>query len=210
MNGRISRMVAELPLAEDERFNDGVAGPGGRYWAGTVNGQQRPENALYCLNPNGTVQTMDYNLEGSNGIGWSPDRRTMYFVDSPRRVIYAYDFDTDAGTIANRRAFVHTPDEPGVPDGIAVDAEGCVWCAYWDGWRVVRYDPSGKALLTVPMPCARPTAPAFGGADLSQLYVASARIGFTEDELIKQPNAGSLFVIQTDTQGGETFTVSAQ
>ena len=107
----------------------------------------------------------------------------MYFTDFGRRLIYAYDFDADTGAVTKRRPFIEIPQDAGFPDGMTIDAEGCLWVAHWDGWRVTRYGPDGKPRQTIRMPVKRPTSCTFGGPDLSILYVTSARMGLTETEL---------------------------
>ena len=179
----------------------GLLIPAGRFWAGTLEPGRSPSNALYCLYPDGTVQQKESGIRVSNGIGWSPDAQTMYFVDTPTKIIFAYDYEIETGAISKRRAFVDTNQQPGYPDGLTVDIEGCVWCAYWDGWRVVRYDPSGQQLFEISMPVARPTACTFGGEDLNILYITSARVNLSSAELNQQPEAGNLFAYETSTTG---------
>ena len=118
---------------EGARFNDGATDRQGRFWAGTM--CDNPTSSLYRLDPGGAVHKMERGLTISNGIGWSPDNRTMYLTNSPKGVIYAYDFDPASGSISNRRHFVYTPDDPTQPDGLTVDAEGFVWSARWGGWK---------------------------------------------------------------------------
>ena len=167
--GHIYEILASADLPPDSRFNDGVADAAGRFWVGTLNTARRQDNYLYCLDSEG-LRPVDGMIGASNGIAWSPDGLTMYLADSPRKTIWAYDFDIDAGTAQNRRIFVVTADEPGVPDGIATDNEGGVWCAYWDGWRVVRYDSAGSKTERISVPTPRPTACAFGGERLDIIY----------------------------------------
>jgi sugar lactone lactonase YvrE len=95
---------------------------------------EEPEGSLYRLDPDGSIHTMETGLKVSNGISWSPDNKLMYLTDSPLHMIYVYDFDPASGTIENRRPFIHTPDETGVPDGLTIDSEGCIWSARWGGW----------------------------------------------------------------------------
>jgi sugar lactone lactonase YvrE len=203
---RITRRLDPL-VAEDSdiRFNDGAADPAGRFWAGTMNPRREPENYLYRLDLDGRAHAMESDISVSNGIGWSPDNRIMYYVDTPTRCIFAYDYDVTSGTISHRRVWVQTPEQPGTPDGITVDREGGVWCAYWDGWRVVRYDPDGKAVETVKIPVARPTACTFGGPDMRTLYITTARVGIGTDMLGQQSDAGALFAYQTSTVGLPPF-----
>jgi sugar lactone lactonase YvrE len=159
------------------------------------------QGCLYRLDPDGSVHRMETGITVSNGIGWSLDHKIMYFTDSLRYVIYAYDYDPVTGRIANRRPFVQLPAEQGVPDGLAVDREGFVWSALWGGWKVVRFDPEGKLEREIPMPVANPTAPAFGGPQLDELYITSARLGLSEDDRKKQPLAGNLFRLKTEVRG---------
>ena len=160
-----------------------------------------PIGGLYCVEPSQKITQMDGEIILSNGLGWSPDDRTMYFTDFGRRVIYAYDFDADTGAVSKRRPFIEIPQDAGFPDGMTIDAEGCLWVAHWDGWRVTRYGPDGKPRQTIRMPVKRPTSCTFGGPDLSILYVTSARMGLTEAELAAAPLSGSVFAIRTDTVG---------
>ncbi|HBY07038.1 MAG TPA: gluconolactonase [Chloroflexi bacterium] len=199
--------AAITPLADPEadlpftRFNDGKCDRRGRFWAGTMDEEiPNTRGALYRLDPGGAYLTMQEGIGISNGLGWSPDNRTMYYTDSIKHQIYAYDFDLESGTIRNRRVFAETP-EAYVPDGLAVDAEGYIWSAKWDGWKVVRYAPDGSVDLEVPLPVQRPTSCAFGGPDLKHLYITSARVDLSAKELAEQPQAGSIFVVKTTTQG---------
>ena len=182
------------------RFNDGSVDPAGRFWAGTMT-TDTSDNVLYCLDPDLSHHVMESNIMISNGIGWSPDQRTMYFTDSPRRLIYAYNYDVPTGAIENRRTFVHSLGEPGVPDGLCVDQDGCVWSAQWDGWKIIRYDPDGKPMQNIELPVQRPTSCTFGGTDLDILYITSASIDLSEGARKEQPMAGDLFMFQTETRG---------
>jgi sugar lactone lactonase YvrE len=194
------RMIAD-PEADRgrARFNDGAVDAQGRFWAGTV--ASTPTGSLYRLDVDLSVHRMEGGVTISNGIGWSPDQRTMYYTDSPVRVIYAYDFDPATGEIANRRPFVSTPDDPSMPDGLAVDAEGCLWCARWDGWRISRYDPEGRVMLEVPVPVQQVTSCAFGGANLDELYITSATSEMDEAARRAQPWAGDLLRVRPGVRG---------
>jgi sugar lactone lactonase YvrE len=125
----------------------------------------------------------------------------MYFTDSGARRIYLYDFDLARGEIADRRIFVQLPEGGGVPDGLAVDAEGFVWSAHWDGWRVTRYDPDGKVDRVVEMPVPRPTSCCFGGPDLATLFVTSARIRLSARQLADAPLSGGVFALRAGVRG---------
>ena len=184
---------------KNARFNDGKVDRKGRLWAGTIG--EDANSSLYRFDPDGSVHTMETGITISNGIGWSPDDKTMYYTDSARRVIYTYDFDLSSGEIANRRKFVQVPVTEGFPDGLTVDSEGFIWSAQWDGWRVTRYDPDGKVERVINMPVQRPTSCTFGGEDLSRLYITSAWTGLAEADRREQPLAGDLFLIQTEFTG---------
>lgn len=190
---------ADRPQA---RFNDGAVDPAGRFWAGTMT-PKGFENSLYRLDPDQSVHKMETDIGISNGIDWSPDGKTMYFTDSPRKVIYVYDYDPDSGEIENRRTWVDSNEEAGVPDGLCVDSAGCIWSARWDGWRIIRYDPQGQRMLDIPLPVQRPTSCAFGGTDLQTLFITSAWSGLTKRERHQQPFAGDLFIVQPDEPGQE-------
>ncbi|MGB0386295.1 MAG: SMP-30/gluconolactonase/LRE family protein [Ardenticatenaceae bacterium] len=182
------------------RFNDGACDRQGRFWAGTMHlTGNDPSGSLYRFDPDGTLTKMRTPVWVSNGLGWSPDNRIMYYADSPTGHIYAYDFDPDTGNISNERIFAHTDD--GYPDGLTVDAEGYVWSAKWDGWRIVRYAPDGSIDREIKMPVQRPTSCMFGGPELRHLFITSATVNLTEEELAPQPLAGSVLVIETDVAG---------
>jgi len=187
------------------RFNDGAVDSQGRFWAGTMCGLPEicsaPEGSLYRLDPDGSVSIMETGIFIANGIDWSPDTKIMYFTDSTRHVIYAYDFDPATGAIENRRPFISTPDEIGVPDGLTVDSEGCIWSARWGGWKITRYDPTGKVEREIQLPVQCPTSCAFGGANLDELYITSAWNELSVEQKKNQPYAGDLFRVKTDTKG---------
>lgn len=202
------------PIADPEtdkpgnRFNDGKCDSQGRFWAGTMNlGEaQTYTGSLYCLSPDGRCEVKVRPVTCSNGLAWSPDNRTMYYVDSPTKQVVAFDFDVTTGDIRNGRVVVAIPDGEGVPDGMSIDADGMLWVAQWDGWKVSRWNPhTGERLETIDMPVARPTSCCFGGPDLTDLYITSSRADFDEASLAKQPLAGGLFRVRTNVQGAETF-----
>lgn len=187
------------------RMNDGKVDPAGRFWAGSID-TENAEAELYRLDPDGGRHTLLHNLGISNGLGWSPDRKVMYTTDSLRYTIYAFEYFMETGGMTHQRPFIQLPqDDRGiVPDGLCVDAEGCIWSAHWNGWKVVRYSPTGEPLLEVQVPAQRPTSCCFGGEENDRLFITSSRADFTETQLIDQPHAGDVFVIQTNTNGQET------
>lgn len=201
-----TRKLSAFRSVEDRpsmRLNDAAVDARGRFWVGSMHSekQSEPHGSLYRFDPDGTLHTMDTGITVSNGLGWSPDQRTLYFVDTFRRAIYAYDYSADTGSVGNRRVFVQTVEADGYPDGLAVDAEGHVLVAFWGGWKIVRYDPDGKPEREIPFPTANPTACAFGGTALDELYVTTARLGLTADQLAAQPMAGDLFCVRLNVQG---------
>ena len=179
------------------RFNDGAVDRKGRFWTGTMD--DNGKSCLYRYDPDGGISVRETGIMCSNGIGWSPDNTTMYYSDSQRFTIYAYDFDLESGDIANRRVYLRP--EQGEPDGLTVDSEGCVWAAMWDGWRVDRLDPDGKLITSIPMPVQYPTCPMFGGPNMDELFITSAWTAMGKERRHEQPLAGDLFHIQTDVKG---------
>lgn len=197
-----TRPISNPNQGQPVNFNDGKCDRRGRFWTGTMaKDWESPIGTLYCLDNGLRVRAMDTGFILSNGLGWSPDNKTMYFTDFKKSTIYAYDFDIDTGEIAERRAFINVPQHWGYPDGMTVDADGCLWVALWDGWRVVRYNASGGVEEVVEMPVQRPTSCAFGGPDLSTLYITSASMHLSEADIAKGPLAGSLFVLESDARG---------
>jgi sugar lactone lactonase YvrE len=186
----------------ETRFNDGKVDSHGRFWAGTLGDSYN--NALYRFDPDGSVQIMEQGIGMANGMGWSPDNQTMYFTDTLRHTIYAYDYDPIRGTIANRRVFVHD-DTAGLPDGLTVDSEGFIWSAWWGGWRITRHDPDGKQERGIEMPVECPTSCTFGGPNLDELYITSACAALGKAEKHRQPLAGDLFRLKTEVTGLTSF-----
>jgi sugar lactone lactonase YvrE len=186
----------------ETRFNDGKVDGGGRFWAGTMAYDQRPgAGSLYRLG-DGRVETMLDGVTISNGLAWSDDRRTLFYIDTPTRRIDAFDCDAASGAISGRRAFLQlSDDQAGSPDGMTVDSEGALWVALWDGWAVHRYLPNGTLDAIVRMPVARPTSCAFGGPDLDDLYITTARSDLSPEELVAQPDAGGLFRVRPGVIG---------
>lgn len=186
----------------EHRFNDGKCDPAGRFWAGTMHGDYRaPVGSLYRLDPDHRCHAMTDGLRVPNGLAWSPDGATFYMGDSPTGVIHAWDFDAADGDIANRRAFVEAGAAPGYPDGSTIDSEGYLWNARWDGGCVARFAPDGRLDRLVDLPVSRPTSCAFGGAALDLLYITSAAIGLSGDDLAAQPLAGGLFTLDVGVAG---------
>ncbi|MBF0194728.1 MAG: SMP-30/gluconolactonase/LRE family protein [Magnetococcales bacterium] len=179
---------------EGNRPNDGKCDSAGRFWLGSMDdAETKPTGNLYRFHGDGAVVKVLEGVVISNGIGWSPDNKIFYFTDSVNRAILAFDYSANSGSLQNPRVFAHIKKEHGYPDGLAVDVEGGVWSAHWDGWRITRYTPDGNIDRIINMPVPRPTSCAFGGSDLMDLYITSASIGLTGQQLAKAPLSGSLF-----------------
>lgn len=195
----IARPEAHVPT---NRFNDGKCDRKGRFWAGTMDDNLRDHSAsLYRLDSDLSITRLAGDICISNSLVWSLDNRTFYFADTPDNAIYAYDYDHEAGTIANRRLFASTADQPGTPDGSTIDEHGYLWNAQWDGWRLVRYAPDGSIDRIVDLPVRRPSSCMFGGPDLATLYVTTAIWDSSEADLKRQPLAGSLLALDVGVRG---------
>lgn len=172
------------------RANDAAVAPDGTLWTGTMRYDEAPGGGtLSRVTGDGSVDVVLDDVAVSNGTGWSPDGRLMYYVDSPTRRVDV--FDHADGRITGRRTLAEIEESAGFPDGLTVDAEGCVWVALWQGSAVRRYTPDGALDRVIELPVPLVTACAFGGADLSDLYITTARVGLTEPPAL----AGSLFVV---------------
>ncbi|MFD3455134.1 SMP-30/gluconolactonase/LRE family protein [Streptomyces sp. NPDC058691] len=184
------------------RANDAAVDASGALWAGTMRYDEAPGGGtLRRVAPDGTVEPVLDDVAVSNGTDWSPDGSLMYYVDSPTGRIDVFDVDRDTGLVRKRRPFAVVEEGAGFPDGLTVDAEGCVWVALWDGAAVRRYTPRGALDRVVEVPVRRPTACAFGGPHLTDLYITSARTGLGERELSARPLAGALMVLPGAGQG---------
>jgi sugar lactone lactonase YvrE len=199
---------ATLPIADPEphlpgnRFNDGKCDRRGRLLAGTMDNEEVAcTGSLYRVDPDLAIAVMATDVHLSNGLGWSPDDRLLYYTDSLRRTIWVYDYDLVAGAIDNCRVFATVPADAGVPDGLCVDAEGFVWSAHWGGARLTRYAPDGRIERVVATPVPQPSCPAFGGPDLATLYVTSAAIGMSAADLAAAPHGGGLLALEVGVRG---------
>lgn len=177
------------------RGNDAAVDPAGRLWAGTMRYDKATGGGFLArVEPNGRAAVVLPAVTISNGIGWSPDHGRMYYVDTPTRRVDVLDFDVDTGSATGRRPFVDFGPDGGSPDGLCVDADGCVWVAENGGGRVRRFTPDGGPDTVVEVPASQVTACAFGGPDLADLYVTTGREHFTAEQVAAEPLAGCLFV----------------
>lgn len=201
---RWSDPEAHLPR---NRFNDGKCDPAGRFWAGTLSLDRQPNAAsLYCLEADGRVRTMLQGVTNSNGIAWSLDSTAMYYIDTPTLRVMQFDYDLVSGQIENPRTAITIPTGDGKPDGMTIDADGMLWIALWGGGCVGRWNPrTGECLACLDVPARQVTACAFGGPDLTDLYITTARIGLSEADVAAQPLAGGLFRARPGVAGVTAF-----
>ena len=201
-NGQKLRVLADPNAGRSVNFNDGRVDRRGRFWSGTMAKDWISSiGSLWRLQGDGAVAEMDTGIILANGIGFSPDDRMLYFTDFARRTVFAYPFDLESGTLGEPSAVITLEEKDGKPDGLTVDDEGHIWVAHWDGWCVTRHDPNGREVIRIPFPVQRPTSVAFGGVDLSTLYVTSATMGLDAAGLALAPLSGSLFAIETPYRG---------
>jgi sugar lactone lactonase YvrE len=196
------RRIATVHEAGPElRFNDGKCDPAGRLWAGTMAYDEAPGAAsLYRLDAAGSVARVLFDVTISNGLAWSADGRTMFYIDTPTRRVDAFTFDAASGAIADRRTAIEIPDGFGSPDGMTIDADGGLWVAFWDGSSVRRF-VDGRLERTIQLPVSRVTSCAFGGEDLDELYITSAWDRLTPAQRRDQPLAGGLFRVRPGVRG---------
>ncbi|MDP9184912.1 MAG: SMP-30/gluconolactonase/LRE family protein [Actinomycetota bacterium] len=195
--------VADVEVGVPETMmNDGKVDPAGRFWAGTKDIEgRRPLGSLYRFDANHTVVPVVSGVTISNGLGWSPDQRLMYYIDSPSHGIDVFDFEMEDGSVSGRRRLVDLPKEWGLPDGMTLDKEGFFWVAFWGGGAVRRIAPDGCVVSVVTLPVSQVTSCAFGGEDLLDLYVTTARSGLGSVQLREQPYAGGLFRFRPEVPG---------
>ncbi len=186
----IADVEADVPA---NRFNDAKCDPAGRLWAGTVRSDDQPGGTLYRIDPDHSVSPVLADLGLSNGLGWSPDGALMYFIDSLASGLDVFDFDVGTGGLSGRRRLVTVATGEGSADGMTVDSEGFVWIAVYGGGAIRRYSPSGELALVVELPVGQPTSCTFGGPDLRDLYITSARQHMSASQLAAEPLSGGLF-----------------
>jgi sugar lactone lactonase YvrE len=198
--GRLETIAAPVRHPAGHRFNDGRCDRQGRFWAGTMHHTTRaPEGVLYRL-AGGELVERQSAICIPNSLAWSPDGTTMYFADSLRYAIFAYDYDIASGEMSRGRIFAET-QPPGFPDGSTVDAEGYLWNAEFNASRVVRYAPDGRVDRRIEVPAQRPTCCAFGGPGLDVLYVTTASWQLSDEEHRAQPFAGALLALEVGARG---------
>jgi len=192
--------VADKPHLQ---FCDCAVEPRGRLVAGTFNADRfdAPDGAYYRLEADGSFHEIERGVVFTNGIAFSPDGRTMYGAEMFARRILAWEYDPEAGTVSGRRVLAELEPDAGYPDGVIVDAEGCLWVGHWAGWRVSRYSPEGKVDRVIKLPVPTATCMAFGGANLDELYITTAYKGLTAEQRQAAPLSGDLFRIKLEVRG---------
>jgi sugar lactone lactonase YvrE len=197
----VLRTIAEVaPVGT--RMNDAACDPQGRFWAGVMADDYHDGGGrLYRLDQLGRSEEVLRDLTIPNGPCWSPDGSTMYLVDSRPRVVHAFAFDGERGTISEASVLFTVPEEDGVPDGMTVDATGDLWVALYRGGRVHRYGPDGELRQVLTLPTKQSTCCAFGGPGLHQLYVTTATQGWTDEQRRGDPGAGRVYRLATDATG---------
>ena len=200
------RVLASLSEPTTNRINDGKCDPAGRFLAGTLDMSEKDSNGvLYSFDGKNTTRLLD-GIRISNGLTWSPDYKTFYYIDTPTRKVKAFDYDVSTGQIANPRVVIHVPEALGWPDGMTCDMGGNLWIAMWGGAQVTQWSPStAKLLEQVSIPAWLSSSCIFGGRDMNELYVTSARKDMSEADLKKYPFSGGLFKVVTNVAGMPTF-----
>lgn len=199
-DGRLD-ILASLTLSAEVRTNDGKCDPRGRVWFGTMDLETtRPIGELMVFDGRGPRVVRDQVIL-SNGLGWSPSGDVFYHVDTGRRLIYRHDFELDTGTASNRVVLVDLSGSLAAPDGLAVDVDGNLWVAMWDGWRIDVFDGKGEKIHRESLPVQRPTSVAFGGVDLADLYVTTASEGLDQAGREEHPHAGKLLLLAPGIRG---------
>lgn len=194
-------LLASVEPKPGVRFNDCRADPRGRLWAGTLHrDREQGQAALYRLDPGGQLTLVLPQRTISNGIGWSPDGETMYYIDSTTWRVVAYDYDLNSGNLGRASVFAEIDPADGLPDGLTVDSEGGVWVCLFGGAKVRCYRPDGVLDRQIALPLTNPTCPAFGGLELRTMYITTARHRLTAEQLEREPNAGA--VLQLDVGVG--------
>ena len=202
------RLLAQRPDNNPKnRFNDGKCDPAGRFWVGTMSmeGEQKA-GALYLFDNEGKISKKYDSVTVSNGIVWNIDSTKMYYIDTPTKEVKEFAYNNATGEVSFTKVAVQIPDNAGYPDGMTIDSDGMLWIAMWEGFGVLRFDPNtGAQLLKIELPVARVTSCAFGGENLDTLYITTANVGASEEELKQYPNSGSVFVVKTGHKGVANF-----
>ncbi len=203
VSGNLTLITNPLDTLKDIRFNDGKCDPVGRFWVGTMHlDAKKGAASLYVMNDKHQVRKVLDDVTISNGIAWSLDQQTMYYIDTPTGQVKAFDYDVATGEISAPRIAITIPDGMGSPDGMTIDEEGMLWIGLWGGAAVGRFNPEdGELLQKIEVPALNVTACAFGGERLETLYITTASNDMNEEQRKKYPHAGGLFAIDPGVKG---------
>jgi sugar lactone lactonase YvrE len=190
----------------DNRINDGKCDPAGRLLAGTMDMSEKGPNGAFYVLDNKQIKTHFKDVTISNGLAWSSDYKTFYYIDTPTREVRAFDYDVKTGEIENSRVAIQIPESLGWPDGMTSDMQGNLWIAMWGGAQVTKWNPNtGKLLEQIPVPALHTSSCIFGGKDMNELFITSARYHMNEEDIKKYPLSGGLFKVVTNVEGMPTF-----
>jgi len=202
-SGQLQRLTIPGPSRPRNRFNDGKCDPAGRFWAGTLHRDgEADQGALYVLDHDLRVRHAHAPVSISNGLAWSADGGTFYYIDSLSRKVAAFDFDTTRGELSGRRDLFHLPEDAGLPDGMSIDNEGNLWIALWGGGSVICLDPGQKRVIEkIELPVTKVTSCCFGGPSGDILFITSAWQGSSPAEREAEPLAGGIFQCRPGVSG---------
>ncbi|MEX0772600.1 MAG: SMP-30/gluconolactonase/LRE family protein [Balneolales bacterium] len=191
----------------DNRFNDGKSDSRGRFWAGTMSYEvKKKAGSLYCLNPDLSVDVKLQGVTISNGLVWNKQLDKFYFIDTPTRKIFSFDYEDKTGGISNRQVIKELKEGEGYPDGMTIDTEDHLWVALYGGSKILRIDPiTGRTVFEIHLPVPQVTSCTFGGSQLNELYITTCRENMSEQEIRKAPLSGSLFRAKVPFQGMPLF-----
>lgn len=205
-DGKVTTLIEEIPEERNTRFNDVISDPVGRVFCGTM-GTNQAAGRLYRLDTDGSLTVVLEGVGISNGMGFTPGQDGMYYTDSSKGEIYLFDYNIESGELTNRRIFVRVPPQEGEPDGLTVDAEGCVWSARWNGSCLVRFDTEGRELFRLKLPAKKVSCLTFGGEDYRDIYISTAG---GENRPEEGPGAGALFCVNLGIPGKPEFESRVQ
>lgn len=190
----------------NNRFNDGKCDKMGRFFVGSMdNFEKEITGSLYMYEHN-IIRKIETNFAISNGLGWNKNNTKFYLTDSPKRVIYKYDYDLESGNISNKKVFATIDEKDGYPDGLCLDSEDNIYSAHWAGFKITKYNSNGKILDTIALPVPNVSSCCFGGENLDTLFITTAKKGLSQQELEKYPQSGSIFTKKMPMKGQEFYT----
>ncbi|MBB3124287.1 sugar lactone lactonase YvrE [Mesoflavibacter sabulilitoris] len=206
-NGKLNQISNIEASMTENRFNDGKCDPQGNFWVGSMHlKESSPKASLYKVAPNGTTTKMIDSVTISNGIVWSKDAKTMYYIDTPTKTIKSYNYDIKTSTISNEKVAVNVPESLGYPDGMTIDQNDMLWVALWNGNAVAQFNPkTGQLISKIEVPAHNVTSCAFGGKNLDVLYITTSTKDMTNEEREKYPLAGSIFKYKPEAKGRPAF-----